>query len=288
MFDEKSPTETIAGYAISALGIVSAIISVATYVSKQPAMLTWVLGVCAFVFGLTAFVLLRQHVYIGFDPKQPNKLVRIAAHLLDRSRESVHYFGAIGMINTEDEPSWQNSLHRKLVDPKFRVLRMIQMLEPEQLDVMFGGDVANKQHYIGQYHKWLQLHLQSGQWGEMSHTNAVIHVPCGPIWQHGLHFIIFDRKHVLFVYRKDQQARGFLMRYRSRLALDLIEMMESAKLHYGKFPETQADLLRRVEALERYMAEHHIQELRGVFPFRKTFASDITNDSSNDAIPGEI
>lgn len=267
--------------AIGLIGFLSSIVTIASIFTKESPILVGILTLLTVALGSLWLYQRSITKYIGYNPKDSSELIRIAASMLQSSSESLHYFGAMALMNDEGNQSWNLALKKKLKEEDFTVCRYIHLLTPEDIEQMFKNDLRARDHYIQGYEKWLQLHSERSRWSDARHENRLVNLKCAPIWQHGLHYLIFDRKHVLFVYRKDNHVRGILMRNRAKFAAHQIEMFSTLEKHYGAGAMRQPDLETLHKQIKAYMEEHHIAIGDGDLPSAATFPAQLAEATAS-------
>jgi len=268
---ERSEVEILYKILFGVVGLAAGLIAVGRFMASSPTGVFWALMLLCVLLLVALWYVVSQVRYIGYLKKHPSRLVQTAAEMLRDCSESLYYYGGVGLINHSEVHDWQNAFDEKLGDKNFKIVRIIDLQSLADLQAVYRLSPDRFNRAIQQYSKWIGLHKNrfKDRDPNVRASNSIYTFPGAPIWQYGFHIIVFDERHMLIVYRKDQQARGLLLRNRPAICRDAVAMIENLREHLLVKEITGADLERLHGELLRYMKDHGIPESPEELPFHE-------------------
>ncbi|MBB4634803.1 hypothetical protein [Longimicrobium terrae] len=204
--------------------------------------------------------------------RTPDEVLEKAASLLLDSKDRLDYYGGINLINADASEEvrervaktklarWKNTLSDKLRDDRFAVTRYIDFLLPSELAALYDEQQVPQRQIMEQveeYRDWIRTQRESLNHGAA--RNGFFNLRGAPIWQWGMHVLVFDRKHVMFVYTDTR---------RNYHALLLADNPEAATDIQEAFLTWHESLRRRPVSLEQMRAAEQDAE-DWLKPFRE-------------------
>lgn len=269
---ERSEVEILYKILFGVVSLAAGIIAVGRFMASSPTGFFWALMLLCILLLVGLWYVVSQVRYIGYLKKDPSRLVHTAAELLRGCSESLYYYGGVGLINHPDVHDWQNAFDEKLADKNFKIVRIIDLQSLADLQTVYRLSPDRFNRAIQQYSKWIGVHKNrfKDRDSNVRASNSIYTFPGAPIWQYGFHVIVFDERHMLIVYRKDQHARGLLLRNRPAVCRDAVAMIENLREHLLMKEITGQDLDRlHAELLQIHERQRHPPE-RGRSPLPRS------------------
>lgn len=196
----------------------------------------------------------------------PSAVFTRAASLLDDSKSSLDYYGGLNLINADaGEPSdkenlawWRNTLSRRLKSNEFAVTRYIDFILPSELAELYDEQhVPSRQiaEQVAEYTRWIDTQRQA--LGAGADGNAFYNLRGAPIWQWGMHVLVFDRLHVMLVFTNTRRNyRALVLTNDSETANDIHQAFAAWHLNLKRRPITLEQLQAAVDDGEAWVKEH--------------------------------
>ena len=120
-----------------------------------------------------------------------DKIIEVLIKHLERTKDSIYYFGGAGFIGTEKK--WKDALSKKLDDQKIAITRIIDLKKPHELELVLSKmDDEKVKTEIEEYRSWLKMHADYLK--KSNNKNLFYSYEGAPIWKHGMNYIVFDKK----------------------------------------------------------------------------------------------
>ena len=120
-----------------------------------------------------------------------DKIIEVLIKHLERTKDSIYYFGGAGFIGTEKK--WKDALSKKLDDQKIAITRIIDLKKPHELELVLSKmDDEKVKTEIEEYRSWLKMHADYLK--KSNNKNFFYSYEGAPIWKHGMNYIVFDKK----------------------------------------------------------------------------------------------
>lgn len=117
-----------------------------------------------------------------------------AIKLLRSTKESLHYYGGVGLIGLSKE--WQKEYINKLKS-EVTIIRFLDIMSLNEMRILLkkAMPIDDPEPLVNKYHEWILTHCKNLV--TRSQHNCFYDFKGAPIWRYGLHCIIFDRKHIV-------------------------------------------------------------------------------------------
>lgn len=154
----------------------------------------YIIGVIFFIVVIFALCCIKKHREL-IEPEyieDSQKINEVLVNYLKDTKKSLYYFGGAGFITANE--IWATTLANKLKDPNFKVVRIIDLKKPDELEPllrkMYGEKVDDQ---IADYRRWIKTHAEHLK-KEDDVNNSFYSYEGAPIWKHGMNYIVFDKK----------------------------------------------------------------------------------------------
>ncbi len=167
---------------------------------------SWVVVVVlALLLGLTSSLLFRSAVSAQFICSE-EEARREATKMLKESERSLYYYGGVGFIGNYQH--WREEYNKKLDDKSIRMVRFVDSKSLDEMKSILKGTMEPREinNELKEYAQWLTTH--SRHLKHRIENNCFHDFEGAPIWKYGLHWIIFDRKHVLMPFLSSGKTRN--------------------------------------------------------------------------------
>lgn len=168
-----------------------------------------------------------------------------AVSLLSACEGSLHYYGGTNLLSSGGG-EWKDTLRRKIIDPDFSFERYIDLKPARELWGLYQQDSVDVAAEVEAYVSWLEGQCQEIR--KHPQMNNIYDYPGAPIWQWGMHILIFDRKHILIAFNIDRGSRrGLLIRDQPAASSEMIEALHWVRNRLCVKPVSIEALTRLVE-----------------------------------------
>lgn len=170
--------------------------------------------------------------------RTPADVLSKAASLLAGSDKSLEYYGGLNLINadwgqesaaSDDLARWRKVLSERLRNERFTVTRYIDFLMPSELAGLYDDQhvpLRQIRDQVSEYTRWIDTQAQALEAG--ADSNAFYNLRGAPIWQWGMHVLIFDRKHVMIVFTNTRRNyRALVLSNEEEAAIDIHTAFET-------------------------------------------------------------
>lgn len=164
-----------------------------------------VIVVLALLLGLTSFLLLRSAVLAQFICEE-EEAQKEATRMLKETEQSLYYYGGAGFIGNYQH--WREEYGKKLNDKNICMVRFLDLKSLDEMKDVLKSAMRPKEvnTELKEYAKWLTTH--SRHLKHRIENNRFYEFEGAPIWKYGPHWIIFDRKHILFPFLSAGKTRS--------------------------------------------------------------------------------
>ena len=128
--------------------------------------------------------------------RQGDDVLMEATKLLKETEKDLCYYGGSGFMGKHEE--WKNVYEKKLHDEDIRIMRFLDAKGVSSIRTMLENNRIAKAKIDSdttEYKSWLLTHSYNLR--ERGENNYFFDFKGAPIWKYGIHFIIFDEKHIV-------------------------------------------------------------------------------------------
>ncbi|HEY0020680.1 MAG TPA: hypothetical protein VGC13_30555 [Longimicrobium sp.] len=216
--------------------------------------------------------------------RTPADVLSRAAALLDASESSLEYYGGLNLINADaaQKPTekdklarWWNSLSERLKQDHFYVTRYIDFLMPSELAGLYDDQhvpLSQIRDQVAEYTRWIERQAQAMAAG--ADGNAFYNLRGAPIWQWGMHVLVFDRRHVMLVFTNTRRNyRALVLTNEPDAANDIHEAFETWHRNLRRQPISIEQLRAAVENGNAWILAHSESDPQAPAPGRVSGAA---------------
>ncbi len=160
--------------------------------------------------------------------------------LLKKTEKDLCYYGGSGFIGKHKE--WKNAYQKKLHDEDIRIMRFLDAKSVSEVRTMLENNRISETKIdrdITEYKDWLQTH--SCNLKTRGENNYFFDFEGAPIWKYGIHYIIFDEKHIVIPFLSSTKTRSAVfIRDCPEIAKALVESLVFLKDNF-KLEEKDAE-----------------------------------------------
>ena len=134
----------------------------------------------------------RAKVYL----REGDDVLTEATELLKKTEKDLCYYGGSGFIGRHEE--WKNAYEKKLHDEDIKIVRFLDAKRVGDIRTMLENNRISKTKIdrdTTEYKDWLEIHSYNLK--TRGENNYFFDFVGAPIWKYGLHYIIFDEKHIV-------------------------------------------------------------------------------------------
>jgi len=187
----------------------------------------------------------ERHIEL-IEPKyieDSQKIDEVLINYLKDTKKSLYYFGGAGFITAN--VIWATTLANKLKDPEFKVVRIIDLKKPDELEPllrrMYGEKVDDQ---IADYRRWIKTHAEHLKEKD-SVNNFFYSYEGAPIWKHGMNYIIFDEKILALITPGMDVKRKVVIIPSHEIAKEFVDSIKSVRKQF-KLDELSGEDLEKV------------------------------------------
>ncbi len=130
--------------------------------------------------------------------------------LLKKTEKELCYYGGAGFIGKHEE--WKNAYQKKLNDEDIRIIRFLDAKSVSEIRTLLEKNRISKtkiERDTTEYRDWLQTH--SDNLRVRGENNYFFDFEGAPIWKYGIHYIIFDEKHIVIPFLSSMKTRSAII-----------------------------------------------------------------------------
>jgi len=180
-----------------------------------------------------------------------------ATALLKETEKDLCYYGGSGFMGKHEE--WKNAYEKKLHDEDIRIMRFLDAKSVGNIRTMLKKNrIAETKinRDTSEYKTWLETH--SKNLVARGENNYFFDFKGAPIWKYGIHFIIFDEKHIVIPFLSSMKTRSAIfIRDCPEIARELVKSLEFLKDNF-KLQDKNAE---QVAALAKDKKAEEIADL---------------------------
>lgn len=138
-------------------------------------------------------------------------LLETATNLLRRSKSRLDYYGGAGFLGADGEAGWRAALTDKIEKGDFQVSRYFDFKSVQEMDAAMREEaIEGKQRFdmLLRYVVWLHTQGEAMSRGIHNHYYAT---EAAPMWQWGIHAIVFDRRDLIVTFNHVNKRVGIII-----------------------------------------------------------------------------
>lgn len=157
--------------------------------------------------------------------REGDDVITEATELLNKAEKDLYYYGGSGFIGKG--PEWKKAYEKKLRDKDFKIMRFLDAKSVSDIRTMLEDNRISKTQIDSDtkaYKKWLETH--SNNLKARGEKNYFFYFEGAPIWKYGIHYIIFDEKHIIIPFLSSMETRrAVFIRDCPEVAKELVEFL---------------------------------------------------------------
>lgn len=152
-------------------------------------------------------------------------LLETATNLLRKSTSRLDYYGGAGFLGANGEAGWKAALTEKIEKGDFQVCRYFDFKSVEEMDAAMREEaIEGKQRFdmLLRYVVWLHSQGEAMSRGIHNHYYAT---EAAPMWQWGIHAILFDRRDLIVTFNHVNKRVGIIIENAGEGATTMLEAL---------------------------------------------------------------